>query len=405
MTTFLQLHLLTAYPAANLNRDDTGRPKTLIYGGAPRLRISSQSLKRAWRTSPVFASKLEKPLGQRTQRIGVQVFDHLKKNQGAGEFDAERADHIARYISFAFGKLAGADAKNPLLTKQLVFIPPEERRLAFDSAERLYSGELRIPTEWEKYLATGVSGEEPEEESDPDAPVTRSGSKKSKQAARPKNHPLQSELLLTADSAADIAMFGRMLADAPAFNREAAVQVAHAFTTHSATVEDDYYVAVDDLKNPEEDEDVGTSFIGVQEYGSGLFYQYVCVDCDLLKRNLGGDPALAADSAEALLRAAATVAPRGKQASFASRARASFVLVERGTQQPRTLAAAFLKPVRTGDGGGMVEGSVESLRRFRANLDAAYGACADDRREMLVTPDTVEGTLEGVASFTRECFL
>jgi CRISPR system Cascade subunit CasC len=356
MTTFLQLHLLTAYPAANLNRDDTGRPKTLVYGDAPRLRISSQSLKRAWRTSPVFSDSLKHGLGSRTQRLGEEVQRYLEEKGMA----RDQAVENARRIAGVFGKLETADAESPTHIKQLAFVSPAEQERALAIADRALAGENIAPE--------------------------------------------AKDLLGTSDSAADIAMFGRMLADEPKYSREAAVQVAHAFTTHSAAVEDDYYVAVDDLKDPAEHDDVGTSFIGVQEYGSGLFYQYVCVDCDLLARNLGGDTTLGADAVEALLRAAATVSPRGKQASFASRARASFVLAERGTQQPRTLAAAFLNPARATDGSGMVEASVAALTRFRDNLDAAYGACADARKQMLVTPDVTEGSLDALATFARECW-
>ena len=98
-------------------------------------------------------------------------------------------------------------------------------------------------------------------------------------------------LLRTADTAVDIAMFGRMLADDPEFNREAAVQVAHAITTHRAVVEDDYYTAVDDLKRPSED--AGAGFVGEAGFGPGVFYLYACVNRDLLVRNLGGDEDLA----------------------------------------------------------------------------------------------------------------
>ena len=357
MTTFLQLHLLTAYPASNLNRDDTGRPKTLEFGGAPRLRISSQSLKRAWRTSPVFAERLKGRMGERTQRLGEVVVAHLR----AGGMEDARAVATARTIAGVFGKIEAEDADESTYIRQLAFVSPEERARAIALADRALAGE-EIPAKPE-----GVLG--------------------------------------THDSAADIAMFGRMLADAPAFNREAAVQVAHAFTTHRAAVEDDYYVAVDDLKNAAEHDDVGTSFIGVQEYGAGLFYLYACVDCDLLAANLGGDRALAADAVDALVRAAATVSPRGKQASFASRARASYVLVERGAQQPRTLAAAFLKaapaPVPDGD---VADASIDTLTGFCANLDAAYGPCADAREAMRVTPLKREGTLEAVAAFARAAF-
>jgi len=327
-----------------------------MFGNAPRLRVSSQSLKRAWRTSPVFAAEVKMGLGKRTQRLGEDIQKYL---EGKG-MSQDEAIGTARLIAGVFGKLKGEDAGSPTYIEQLAFIAPEERDRAFALADRALAGEEIQP--------------------------------------KPK------DLLGESDSAADIAMFGRMLAAAPAFNREAAVQVAHAFTTHSAAVEDDYYVAVDDLKNPSDHDDVGTSFIGVQEYGSGLFYLYACVDCDLLARNLGGDVGLAGDSMEALLRAAATVSPSGKQASFASRARASYLLVERGTPQPRTLAAAFINPVKPRDGSGIVEASVQALQRFRDNLDTAYGACAEARAEMLVTPGGVEGTMDEAVAFAREYF-
>ena len=360
MTTFLQLHLLTAYPPSNLNRDDTGRPKTAIFGGEPRLRVSSQSLKRAWRTSPVFAERLGTRRGERTQRLGEKVLERLVK----GGMSHDAAVETARGIAEVFGKLDDASGEHPTYIKQLAFVSPQEFERAYALADRALAGEEIAPDE--------------------------------------------KSLLGSSDGAADIAMFGRMLADSPAFNREAAVQVAHALTTHKATVEDDYYVAVDDLKNPAEHEDVGTSFIGVQEYGAGLFYLYACVDCDLLTRNLGGDAALARDALEALVACAATVSPRGKQASFASRARASFVLAERGTQQPRTLAAAFLKPVHPAEGsdgsrGDVARISVDRLLGFRGNLDRAYGPGADDHRTMHVTPERVEGTLAEVIEFARGC--
>ncbi len=355
MTTFLQFHLLTAYPASNLNRDDTGRPKTVRFGGVDRLRISSQSLKRAWRTSPVFREILGARLGQRTQRLGDEVRRYLIDRGMA----PDRALAVARQIAAVFGK-PDDDATKPAYIKQLAFVSPEERARVIALADRALAGEEIAPK--------------------------------------------AEEILARTDGAADIAMFGRMLADNPAFNREAAVQVAHALTTHRVVVEDDYYVAVDDLKNPAEQEDAGTSFIGVQEYGAGLFYLYACVDCDLLVANLQGDRTLAADAVQALLNCAATVAPRGKQASFASRARASYVRLERGSQQPRTLAAAFLDPVGRRPGEqDLVEASVRRLGDFAANLDQAYGPCAEAHAELCVTPFERRGTLKDLVTFAREC--
>jgi CRISPR system Cascade subunit CasC len=388
MTTFLQLHLLTAYPAANLNRDDTGRPKTVEFGGVSRLRISSQSLKRAWRTSPVFAQHVGGRVGKRTQRLGVLIHEHLTSKG----MDAKRATETARYIASAFGKLTSEKDANPLYIKQLAFVSPEEERRALELADRVLSGELSVP---KKKAPKSSTPRDDAGAEDADAEPAKLG-----------KHPWTDQLLVKADSATDVAMFGRMLADSPAYNREAAVQVAHALTTHRVAVEDDYYVAVDDLQDPESPEGAGTSFIGVQEFAAGVFYLYACVDCALLVRNLDGNRDLARDAVSALVECASSVAPRGKQASFASRARASFVLAERGTQQPRTLAAAFLKPVGTGEhnlgGRDLVVESIDALWRFRANLDVVYGPCADGSAHLRATPDGAEGSLAHVVTFAME---
>jgi len=350
MTNFLQLHLLTAYPPANLNRDDNGQPKTAVFGGVQRLRVSSQSLKRAWRTSDVFAARLGDHIGARTQRIGAVVFGHLR----AGGMDEAKALSTARTIADLFGKLKPETDKNPLFIEQLAFIAPEERAKALALADRALKGEaIELKT---------------------------------------------SDVLVKADGAADIAMFGRMLADDPAFNRDAAVQVAHAISTHRIAIEDDYYVAVDDLKDPADREDAGTSFIGVQEFASGLFYLYICADLDLLVRNLNGEAGLARDAVSALVEAAATVAPRGKQASFASRAYASFILAEAGPDQPRTLAAAFLKPI---NGDDHAAASVKQFTAFRAKLRSAYGDGGTTAKTMDTTGEKAIGTLADIIAFAR----
>ena len=339
MADFLQLHLLTPFGPSNLNRDDTGRPKSVVFGGVPRIRVSSQSLKRAWRTSDVFKEKLEGHLASRTQRLGNDVYKHLK-DADASEDDALA---IARAVAGTFGKIRSEKDDERMFIEQLAFISPQEQAAAFARADRALAGE---PIDEKK--------------------------------------PEYDTLLLKKDSAADIAMFGRMLADAAKFNREAAVQVSHAFTTHMATAEDDYYTAVDDLKSRDEPEDAGAGFVGVQEFGAGIFYSYICVDRALLLDNLNGDRRVRDAALAALVEATATVAPKGKQASFASRGRAVYVLAEKGSAQPRSLAAAFLKPI---GGGDQAQSSVEALERFRDRLDAGYGPCADERCTMDLTKD------------------
>ena len=347
MADFVQLHLLTAYGPSNLNRDDTGRPKSVVFGGVPRLRVSSQSLKRAWRTSEVFAEKLDGHLASRTRRLGKAVLGRLSD----GGMDPAVALKTTRKIAGVFGKIRDEKDDEPTFIEQLVFVSPEERKSAFDLADRALAGETI-------------------------------------------ENPRGEDLLRKSDTAADIAMFGRMLADTPKFNREAAVQVAHAFTTHRSIAEDDYYVAMDDLVSRTEPEDVGAGFLNVQEFGAGVFYLYVCIDRDLLLRNLEDTNAIRDASLAALVEAATTVAPTGKQASFASRARALYVLGEKGSAQPRSLAAAFLKPVSGNDQGSL---SIKGLEGFRDDLDAVYGPCADHRYTLNVPKG--EGKLHELIEF------
>jgi CRISPR system Cascade subunit CasC len=350
MARFIQIHALTVYAPSNLNRDDTGRPKTARFGGE-RLRISSQALKRAIRTSEAFRARVSGQHGQRTQRLGEEIRDYLV---GKG-MPAEAATKGARQIAGIFGKLKPEADKNPTHIEQLAFIGPAERKTAFELADKIAAGE--------------VLADKPE--------------------------ALAAEVLVASDTATDIAMFGRMLADNPHFNREAAVQVAHAITTHKVEVEDDFYTAVDDLKKPAED--AGAGFIGELGFGAGVFYVYACIDRALLEKNLGGDKALANVAISALIEGLATASPTGKQASFASRSRASYLRIEKGDQQPRSLAAAFLKPVR---GDDLLEASIGALEKLAADMNTAYGACFD--RDFVMNVATREKTLGGAIDFAVE---
>lgn len=347
MTTFVQLHLLTFVPPANLNRDDTGAPKTAIVGGDTRLRLSSQSLKRAWRTSDVFATRLAGHLGSRTQRFGEEIVRTLVDERGIAP---DVALAVARRVSTAFGKVKSDKDDKPARTEQLAFLSPQEKAEAQELAVRIAGGEEVD----DKKIATLV--------------------------------------LKRADTAADIAMFGRMFADHPDFNREAAVQVAHALTTHRVEIEDDFYTAVDDLNT--RDENVGAGFVGEAGFGSGVFYLYLCIDTDLLTANLGGDAELARASIAALVEAAATVAPNGKQASFASRVRASYVLAEKGSDQPRTLAGAFVPSVKPGNA---LTDSINKLTKLRAGFAAAYGAGDTTAVEMNVADPATKSLADVIA--------
>jgi CRISPR system Cascade subunit CasC len=194
------------------------------------------------------------------------------------------------------------------------------------------------------------------------------------------------ELLRHEETAADIALFGRMLASKPLFNTEAACQVAHAISVHPVVIEDDYFTAVDDLNDYSED--AGAAHIGETGFAAGLFYSYICINKTLLVDNLNGDEVLANRAIKALTEAAAKVSPEGKQNSFGSRAYASYVLAERGTQQPRSLSVAFLKPIDQRRSDDFAVDAISALSSQKKKFDHVYGDCTDAHYEM----NAVEGT-------------
>lgn len=350
MNRFLQLHILTSYPPSNLNRDDLGRPKTAVMGGAMRLRVSSQSLKRAWRKSDVFESALKGHVGTRTKEMGARIYKALL----ARDVPEKKAREWAKSIAATFGKLKKANEKKPeddLEIEQLAHFSPEEER-----AIEVLVGKL---------AETG---------------------------AGPSQYDLK--LLRQQHTAADIALFGRMLASAPAYNMEAAVQVAHAISVHKVQVEDDFFTAVDDLNTGEED--MGAGHMGETEFGAAVYYLYICVNRELLLENLSSDQNLATKSLAALLECAATIAPTGKQNSFASRAYASYILAEKGDYQPRSLSVAFLKSV-DGRDIDMLDIAIQRLEKKRTNMDAVYGSCVADYR--IMNAEAGEGTLKDLIAF------
>ncbi len=353
MSTFIQLHLLTSYPPSNLNRDDLGRPKTAVMGGKTRLRISSQSLKRAWRTSPIFFEALNGHIGERTKMMGVEAYKDLT-NKGVGD---AKAKEWAGKIAQVFGECKATSKDNPLEEleiKQLAHFSPEEKKKIFDLTEKLAQRNTP-PTEDDLNLLT-------------------------------KKH-----------SGVDIAMFGRMLASSPAYNTEAAVQVAHAVTVHEVAVEDDYFTAVDDLNKGEEDQ--GAGHIGETEFAAGVFYLYLCINRDLLIENLrnGNGEGLADQAIAALVEASAKIAPSGKQSSFASRAYASYIMAEKGDQQPRSLSIAFLKPVRAED---VMSAAISELNAKREAMERVYGPCATSFKTMNAMSG--DGSLADIISFLKE---
>ena len=370
MSTFIQLHMLTSYPPSNLNRDDLGRPKTAIMGGKTRLRISSQSLKRAWRTSDLFESALAGHIGKRTKRMGLEIFKRLCEK---GVVESKAKDFAKEMIAF-FGATEGADKGKPLKeleSSQLVHFNRSEIEALLDLADRVATEGKLDKEELKKLVAKRYD--------------------------------------------VDISMFGRMLTGKEIVkvtdDPEAAVQVAHAVTVHDVAVEDDYFTAVDDLNSGEDD--LGAAHIGETEFGAGLFYLYLCINRDLLEENLG-DKELAKKSMKALVEAAAKVSPTGKQNSFASRAYASYILAEKGELQPRSLSVAFLEPVK---GHNQLDEAIKRLEKTRNNLDGVYYGWKPEEKDENGKPKdkianslpsrkinalTGEGSLSDITEFAKE---
>lgn len=351
MSRFIQLHLLTAYPPANLNRDDQGSPKTAKMGGYDRLRVSSQCLKRTWRASDLFQAAMGEHLGARTKLLGMDVYHQFI----AGGIKEKDAREWTKAIAGVFGALKRPEKDKPLAEleiEQLVHVSPAERQAI-------------------KALTAKLIDEQRAPEKD------------------------ELNLLRLNEQAVDIALFGRMLASSPAFNIEAACQVAHAISVHPVVIEDDYFTAVDDLNNGLEG--MGAAHIGETRFAAGLFYAYVCINRELLIKNLGGNTQLAAKAIRALIEAAVKVAPEGKQNSFASRAYASYILAEKGDQQPRSLSVAYLKPINHRDNEDFINDAIKALIQQKDSFDAVYDACADRRYELNVPAR--QGTMAGLLDF------
>jgi CRISPR system Cascade subunit CasC len=360
MSTFIQLHILTSYPPSNLNRDDLGRPKTAVMGGQQRLRISSQCLKRAWRTSDVFKQALSENMGVRTKEMGEKILqafvsgnslknilDERLKNDKK-KIEEEIAKKWAKGIVAAFVDKIGKNKEDSDETQTKEEEAENKGKKAKSKEIILKTDQLvfynNLEIEYIDILLDKLRNEKRE----------------------PSKEELKN-LLVKKSPSVDVGMFGRMLANSPDKATEAAVQVAHAVTVHKAAVEDDYFSAVDDLNAGVEHS--GSAHLGEMEFGAGLYYLYVCINKDLLIENLEGDPALAGKAIQALAEAAVTVSPSGKQNSYASREQALFVLAEKGEFQPRSLSAAFLKPV---DAKDIEQEAVSVLTETRDKLDKVF---------------------------------
>lgn len=343
----IELHAIQNFAPSNLNRDDTGAPKDCIFGGYRRARVSSQAFKRAmrleFRDGGLLPDKAD--IGTRTKRI-VQELSERLGDAGIAEEEAKPL------IERALGGL-GLKLEEGNKTQYLLFVGPRELdALAAACVQLRDAGE------------SDAAG-------DGSAKNARAAKKDAKSAI---TGTVKAALIAAMDGgkAADIALFGRMVADNAEINTDAACQVAHAISTHKTDIEFDYYTAVDDL-NPKEE--TGAGMIGTVEFNSACFYRYANVDLDQLGRNLKGDVAAVRQTVEAFVRAFVTAIPAGKQNSMAAQNPPSFVLAVVRDAGNWSLANAFVRPVPQYV-DDLVKASIAQLDTEWAGIATMYGTRA-----------------------------
>ena len=354
----VELHMLQNFAPSNLNRDDTNSPKDCEFGGFRRARISSQCLKRAMRSEFSRSHLLDEAnLSKRTKNL----VDQLVKRLVTG---ARPETEVRPVVEFAVNStgLSTEDGK----TQYLLFLA---------SAGIARFAEL-IGTHWDELQSA--------------APVLTAdakpvkGAKKKAKADAPAAIKEAVKTLLDGTRAADLALFGRMLADLPEQNVDAACQVAHAISTNKIEMEFDFYTAVDDFQT---DAETGAGMMGTVEFNSACFYRYANVDVAQLTKNLGGDAELAGKTIEAFLRAAILAIPTGKQNSMAAQNPPSFVLAVVRDSGHWSLANAFVEPVWLKRDEDLVTKSIRRLDGYWKQLEDAYGKKGIAGKSVLVLND------------------
>ena len=322
-----EIHMLKNYPPTNMNRDDTGAPKTCLFGGVMRGRVSSQCLKRSWRTSPSFRAEIgDENLGIRTRKLPVLVAEKLVGMGVSQEF----ADAIQPRLT-GIGNKEGKETKDGNATAQVIFYAKEDIAAVAETVKELLDKCKSVKDVQKlkaKDIQAAVSGADVR-------PVTL-----------------------------DIALFGRMVTSDAFRDVEASMQVAHAISTNKVSVESDYFTAMDDMLSGSSMDELGAAMIGDVDFNSSCYYVYASVDTDALAENLKyADNAdeIVRKAIPALLRAMAFTDPSGKQNSFAGHVLPSVVMVEcKEKKIPTSMVNAFVEPV--GKGGDLVKCSAEKLK-------------------------------------------
>lgn len=379
----LELHLIQNFAPSNLNRSDTGAPKDCIFGGSRRARISSQCFKRAMRDHFRENFARQTNLAERSTRLVEEIASRLEK-AGKDKADAKRVVEtgLAGIGLTMSKKEKGEEEDKEKRTEYLLFLGRNEIEKFTEICLGNYDALLEVAPRDTSELST----------------------KDAKKAAKAGSLPEVSKQLKDAmdgGKAADLALFGRMLADLPDKNRYAASQVAHAISTHSVNLDFDFFTAVDDLK-PEDT--AGSDHLGTVEFNSACFYRYANVNVDKLKENLQGDEELIRATVEAFIRAAVEAIPTGKQNSFATHEKPDliFAVVGNGGSGKCTLANAFVKPVKADEKQDLVAASVEAIEERWEKLAEGFGDDSLQKTILNISNRDLNGLKESQVSAVSE---
>ena len=329
--TMIDIHILQTVPPSNLNRDDTGSPKTAVYGGVRRARVSSQAWKRATRAE--FEHLLDRTdLGVRTKRLGEALAERIR---------AAAPDLAGQATELADTAMTATKIKMKAPAKPKKGEPAPEGGV--ESEYLVFLSHQQLDAIAEATVAAHRRGEVPD-------------------AATLKNLANQRHSI-------DIALFGRMLADLADINVDAAVQVAHAISVHAVDNEFDYYTAVDDRKNDAGEQ--GAGMIGTVEFNSATLYRYATLNVNQLHETLG-DAQATCRAVSAFLAAFVRSMPTGKQNTFANRTLPDAVLVRLRDTQPINLVGAFEDACVTTSTSGRLAQAAERLATHTKAVEDAY---------------------------------
>jgi len=328
----LELHLIQSFPPANLNRDENGMPKSTVFGGRPRARISSQCQKRAVRKYYQDYADLDPAQFADRSRNWLPKLQDLLIEQ---EIGAEQAGIAARLALEEGLKLKFNDEGK---ATTIVFLGQTE----------LAAIAHILVKNWNT-IAPGLTVDKPELPKE----ITKAIQKALVDTGKP----------------GDVALFGRMMASLPTVNVDAAVQMAHAISVNTLQQEFDFFTAVDDLGG---DDETGADHMGETGYNSSTYYRFATLDTEQLVQNLGSREHLES-VVKAFADAFVQAIPSGHQNGFAAHTRPAAVMAVVRRGQPVSLVDAFEDPISPKHGASLLANAVGAMDAHWADLTAMYG--------------------------------